>query len=170
MKLLTFIVPLVVVAIAIALVALRRSPANPIPSGNVGSTEELIQRLADQAIDIAKEDGITGLDYSEKSIQKVEQILGQLHEEHRRTKAETGIQGLASAFGAYVGECIRRNNPCAKWERDHPTMGDKSYPLHWQGGEVFPMAWCYRRIINGSEDNVWHKFSVVKRSNALPTS
>ena len=25
----------------------------------------------------------------------------------------------------------------------------------------YPVAWCYKRIANGEEDNVWHKFQLL---------
>lgn len=28
------------------------------------------------------------------------------------------------------------------------------------------MAWCYRRIVNGPEDNVWVKYSVLREKSA----
>jgi hypothetical protein len=123
--------------------------------------------LASEAVDIAKQYGITGMDYSVESIHKAEEALANLHEEYRRTGSAAGVKGLASAFGAYVGECIRRSQPGARWERDHPVGGAGSYPLHWRGDEVvWPMAWCYRRITNGAEDNVWQKYAVLKAYGA----
>jgi integrase len=47
-------------------------------------------------------------------------------------------------------------------KRDDPVGGEKSYPIVWGGGHSYPMAWCYHRIVNGPEDNVWIKYRVLK--------
>jgi hypothetical protein len=129
------------------------------------STQEMVLWLADQGVALARDNHVV-LDYSEESIEKAEFVLGKLHEEYRTGKLTHGTNGPAMAMGAYVGECIRRHEPGAHWERDHPIGGEKSYPLHWRGGESFPMAWCYKRIVNGPEDNVWIKYSLIRDGRA----
>ena len=158
------IVILVVIAGLGALVVRRFARRTATLPQEFASTQEMMEWLAGEAVDIAAKNGVTGLDYSPDSIQKVEEVLGKLHEEYKRAHSDAGYNGLASAFGAYLGECIRRTDQGSKWERDHPAMGEKSYPLHWRGGGSFPMAWCYKRITNGPEDNVWHKYAVLKAS------
>jgi hypothetical protein len=93
----------------------------------------------------------------------VEQILGELHDKYVRDHSSISADGLGSAYGAYIGEVVRRSEPGAKWERDDPVGGEKSYPIIWGGGHSYPMAWCYRRIVNGPEDNVWVKYRVLKQ-------
>ncbi len=39
--------------------------------------------------------------------------------------------------------------------------GEKSYPLRWKGKETFPLAWCSKRIVNGDEDSIWFKYTVI---------
>lgn len=135
-----------------------------IPIPTFKTTEELIAYLAEEARDIAQNNYQTSLDYSPQSIQKVEEILGKLHQDYQRNPEIPGVKGIASAFGAYVGEAIRRANTGAKWERDHPKLGERTYPLHWAGGESFPMAWCFQRITQGPEDNVWNKYLLLKEA------
>jgi hypothetical protein len=119
--------------------------------------------LAAEAVDMANRDFGIKLDYSVESIEQVEEMLGRLYDEVARRKSSEGVRGLAMMCGAYIGESIRRTEPDAKWEQDHPVAGEKSYPLHWQGGESFPCGWCYNRIMNGPEDNIWHKYLVLKQ-------
>ena len=69
---------------------------------------------------------------------------------------------LGSAYRAYIGEVIRRSTGGARWERDHPVAGQKSYPLTWSGGVSFPMAWCYKRMVNEPEDNVCNKYPYLR--------
>jgi hypothetical protein len=126
------------------------------------SLDDMMQFLAGEAVSMAGTQHGIALDYSEKSIQDVEKILGTIHEEYVASKPERGAMGLAMAFGAYIGEVIRRGNPGSKWERNHPVAGENSYPLSWLGGEIFPCGWCYKRIVNGPEDDVWHKYVLSK--------
>ena len=141
------------------------SDENPIQS-----VQNLIDFLSREAVDIARKDYTTDLDYSPESIESVDRILAQLYQTYKGEPETEELQGLASAFGAYIGECIRREYSGASWDQDHPVMGDKSYPLHWLGGESFPCSWCYKRIVNGPEDNVWHKYMLVKQSAEESTS
>jgi hypothetical protein len=130
------------------------------------TTEELIAYLSEEARDIAKKSYAIDLDYTVESIKRVDEILGKLNLEYVKDNSKPGMRGLASAFGAYVGEVIRRHHQGTTWKQDHPTVGEKTYPIHWDGGESFPMAWCYKRIVNGEEDNVWHKYVVLKETRA----
>jgi hypothetical protein len=120
---------------------------------------EFTQMLATMAVKDAKENNHVTLDYTPESIHDVENILGGLHDQYTRNPSSVNANGLGSAYGAYIGEVIRRSEVGAKWERDDPVAGEKSYPLHWGGRVSFPMAWCYHRIVNGSEDNVWNKYA-----------
>ncbi len=126
------------------------------------SLDELINYLASSAVEVSQKSFQVTLNYSPESIKAVEKILGKLHEDYTKDKSMLGINGLAHAFGAYIGEVIRRTEPGVRWERDHESAGEKSYPLHWLGGMAFPCGWAYRRIVNGEEDNVWHKYYLLK--------
>ena len=33
--------------------------------------------------------------------------------------------------------------------------------LYWKQSQSFPVGWCGKRILNGDEDNVWHKYQVL---------
>lgn len=124
---------------------------------------EFTQWLATEAVRDAQENNHVSLDYTPESIQKVEQILGGLHDKYVKDHSSISANGLGSEYGAYIGEIIRRSEPGAKWERDDPVGGEKSYPIIWGGGHSYPMAWCYHRIVNGPEDNVWLKYRVLKK-------
>jgi hypothetical protein len=124
---------------------------------------EFAQWLATEAVKDAQENNHVSLDYAPESIQKVEQILGNLHDKYVKDHASISANGLGSAYGAYVGEVIRRSESGAKWERDDPVGGEKSYPIIWGSGRSYPMAWCYHRIVNGPEDNIWVKYRVLKQ-------
>ena len=128
------------------------------------STDEFVQWLATEAVKDAWEQNRVKLDYSVDSIKDVEKILGALHGQYTKDPSTLSVNGLGSAYGAYIGEVIRRSEPGAHWQRDD-EMGEKSYPIIWgpRAGHSYPMAWCYHRILNGDEDNVWIKYQAIKQ-------
>lgn len=127
------------------------------------NTDEFVQWLANEAVKDAWEQNHFKLDYSDESIKNVEQILGGLHDQYTKDPSKLSVKGLGSAYGAYIGEVIRKSEPGAHWQRND-EMGEKSYPIIWgpTAGHSYPMAWCYHRILNGDEDNVWAKYRAIK--------
>ena len=124
--------------------------------------DDLIQWLASGAVkEAAIRDGVK-LDYSPESIKSVDQILGKLHDQYVANPSFISVRGLSAAYGAYIGEVIRKSEPNVHWERDD-ALGEKIYPLIWNGGHhSYPMGWCQKRIENGDEDNVWVKYTILK--------
>ena len=154
--------------LALGVVFFLLTPRKEVPARKFSTTDEFVQFMAAEAVkDAAKQDHID-LDYSVDSIKRVEEILGHLHEQYVKDPSSISVKGLGSAYGAYIGEVIRRSEPDAKWERDDAVGGEKSYPIIWGPGHghSYPMAWCYHRIVNGPEDNVWVKFQVLKDGTA----
>jgi hypothetical protein len=156
---------LILLAVVYYLWSRNRMPA----AKQFKTTEEMMQYFADMTVkDAARENRIT-LDYSIESLKWVEHILGKLHEQYGRDGSKLHPNGLGMAYGAYIGQAIRRSDPdCRKglacqWSRDHPVMGEKSYPLHWKDEDIFPCAWAYKRITDGPEDDIWIKYSVLKQ-------
>jgi hypothetical protein len=125
------------------------------------TTEEVIQSLSSEAVKDADANNQIKLDYSVDSIKKVEQILGKLHEKYEKSQSSISVTGLSAAYGAYIGEVIRKTEPGVHWERDS-ELGEKIYPLIWNGAQVYPMSWCQKQIENGEEDDVWMKYKVFK--------
>jgi hypothetical protein len=128
------------------------------------TTDEFVQWLADEAVKDAASNNHIELDYSPQSIERVEQILGRLHNTYTQTPSSISVKGLSAAYGAYIGEVIRRTESNVHWERDDPVMGEKAYPLRWGTGSSYPMGWCQKRIVNGEEDNVWIKYKILKEN------
>jgi hypothetical protein len=153
-----------VLGAGVLLMARRKVPSSP----KFRNTDEFIQYMATEAVKDAARENHVKLDYSIDSIKQVEEILGSLHDQYARDPSSVSAKGLGSAYGAYVGEVIRRNESGAKWERDDAVAGEKSYPIIWQSGHSYPMAWCYHRIVNGAEDNVWIKYRALKDELTKP--
>lgn len=156
MKLVTVIV--LVSLVCLFLYLSRKTRSKP---KEFKTTDEFVQWLAQEAVrDAAGESHVT-LDYSPESIKSVDQILGKLHEQYEKALSTVAVRGLAAAYGAYIGEVIRRSEPSVHWARDD-QLGEKIYPLIWNTGSVYPMAWCQKQIENGQEDSVWMKYRVFK--------
>ena len=151
------LVALLVVTLTLWLAAKKRTQQPDFKNLN-----GFIQHLADQAVQDAQSQNHVQLDYSVNSIKTVDEVLEQIHARYSKNPSLARANALASAYGAYVGEAIRRSEPGVRWEVNSATGGEKSYPLFWAKWESFPMAWCYRRIVNGSEDNVWVKYRLLK--------
>jgi|SRR5688572_23465271 len=128
---------------------------------------------ADRAVADTKAAPGIDLDYTPESIQQVEHILSVVYDSKPRgllsrvlSRALSGDEAaqVARMYGSYIGETIRRTwgGQC---ERDHAVAGAGSYPIECRGNQSFPLGWCYRRLMNGPEDNVWHKVLTIYLTN-----
>jgi hypothetical protein len=156
--------PLIGVLIAIAILGgwmavrawMRKSPRL---SGQ-GVADDM-KRRAEIAVEEANNTYGIVLDFSRDSVQRVDEILGKLHDEHAAASIERQrLVKESLKWGAYIGEVIRRDQP-SHWEMDSKVAGKGSLPIVFerkQREECFPIGWCYKRIVSGPEDNVWHKF------------
>ena len=155
--------PLCLTLVLVGGAYLIRTRAKAPAERKFASTDEFAQWLANEAVKDAWEQNHIKLDYTVESIKRVEQILGGLHAQYTKDPSTLSVKGLGAAYGAYIGEVIRRSEPGAHWQRDDET-GEKSYPIIWgpTAGHSYPMAWCYHRILNGDEDNVWAKYRAIK--------
>lgn len=64
--------------------------------------------MTNLAIDIGKAFNIH-LDYSNRSIEKVEKILAQIHNEYVTNKNDEGLNGVALGFAFYIISVIENN-------------------------------------------------------------
>lgn len=109
---------------------LIRTRAKADSARKFANTDEFVQWLANEAVKDAWEQNHVKLDYSVESIKNVEKILRGLHDQYTKDPSTISVKGLGSAYGAYIGEVIRRSEPGARWQRDDET-GEKSYPIIW---------------------------------------
>ena len=150
---------LALVLLIAALVVLRAKVKAP--STSADDIQVGMKDAAAEAVGVAKaKHGVT-LDYSPRSVEAVEAILAKLHEEHREAPFSLAREKEEGwRWGAYVGEVILRLTP-GHWEMDHVAAGKGSFPVRVARGDSFPIGWCRKRIVNGPEDNVWHKFQIL---------
>jgi hypothetical protein len=154
-----------VVAIVLLMAFLKARQRRP-AEREFKSTDEFVQWLASEAVNDAAQNNHINLDYTPASIKDAEKILGKLHDAYVQRPSSVSVKGLAAAYGAYIGEVIRRTEPNVRWERDDPVFGEKVYPLHWDKGTVYPMGWCQKRIVDGDGDNVWIKYTILKEKRS----
>lgn len=122
-----------------------------------GPIADLQLELTQMALKIADRVGFR-LDFSDDSIQYVERILTEIHNEYRKTKDEVGLKGVAMEFGAYIASTIQFRTGEGRLERDHPDFGEASFPFYFRHRTLFPYAWCMKRIVDGESDDVWMKY------------
>jgi Na+/phosphate symporter len=130
--------------------------------------EEMIQ-LADGAVSVARDSYQINLDYSEESIKRAEEIFNSLHKEVprnfiskllKRGLTETQIHSAALMLGAYIGETIRRIHG-GEWIKEDVMREKDVTTLKVGETSIFPMAKAYKRIVNGSEDDIWFYYKVI---------
>ncbi len=131
--------------------------------GTFNSTDDLIQKLASQAVNNAERENHIDLNYSVESIKTIDKILWRAHEAYVKNPKSVSVTNLGSVYGAYVGEVIRRTQSNARWQRDDKPGGENSYPLVWgQTMHVYPMRWCQERILSGGKFSIWTAYSAAK--------
>ena len=127
--------------------------------------EDMMKAYSKDAIDLGKQLG-KKLDYSEESIKHVEGILELYHSSLPRgffqkliklIPSEDKIIQMAKTWGGYIGEVIRRNIG-GQWSLESETI-----VLVIGKTVIFPPAKVYKRIKNGTEENVWHYYLMIKQ-------
>ncbi len=142
----------------------------PPPAPKFRNTDEMMAYLAGEATKWVKKDRGIDLDYSLESVRVVEEELGRISKGVDKASPQQGTFGTAMGYGAYIGEVFRRRDG-GSWAVDHPTGGPRSYPLTTKSNAViFPVDWCWRRLTNGEEDNVYQKAMVFAGGDSVITN
>jgi hypothetical protein len=127
-------------------------------------TDEMMAYFATEATKWIKKDRGIDLDYSLDSIRVIEEELARASKDVDKANPQQGTFGLATGYGAYIGEVLRRRDG-GSWAVDHPVAGPRSYPLTTKSNStVFPVGWCWKRLTIGEEDNVYHKVLLLSAS------
>jgi len=132
---------------------------------------EIAKAYSLDALDIAARNFGVNLNWSESSIQQVENMLGRLHDEIAKAPPpDSTVWTFAKSFGSYVGEVMLRHHG-GEWGM--VAIGEESFPGVQLPGEQLCWPWgrAYNRITNGAEDNIWDYYRVlVARSEDRPSS
>jgi hypothetical protein len=115
-----------------------------------------------EAVNLAQATTGRKLDFTLDSIKSVEAILANYHAEKQKANppAET-VDQVCNTFGAYVGEVIRRSVG-GEWVWDDKISPREKIPALRIGNiETSPSVKVFKRIMNGSEDDLWFYFRVL---------
>jgi hypothetical protein len=124
-----------------------------------------VQKVAEayslDAVDMARQAFDKKLDWTDKSVSTVEDILDAMYKIRAKEKpSDEDVWTFAKMYGSYVGEAYRRNHG-ATWGivtfsgDSFPGMQTKGCVLFWPWGKVG------NRLDNGPEDNVWHYYQAL---------
>jgi hypothetical protein len=134
------------------------------------NTDEMMKHFASEAALWVKQDKGIELDYSLDSIKVIEEQLAQLSKTVDKANPQPGMRGQAVGYGAYIGEVLRRKDG-GSWAVDHPNGWERSYPLTLKSNVVvFPAMWSWKRIINGEQDNIYHKAVILTTQEGALTN
>lgn len=133
---------------------------------------------AEQAVATARDRFEITLDYSIESIKDLDRILDRQHQQIPRGLSrltqkgppESIVQESARIWGAYLGEVIRKQWG-GEWRLAEEGAYEGSYILAVLEGEVVmcPPSKAYKRLKNGSGDNIWKYLSVLNEMIAKRT-
>jgi hypothetical protein len=131
---------------------------------------DMMRAYSEDALDLANQLNFE-LDYSEESLVKLDQILESYHQGipkgikklFSKGPSEEQINQMAKIWGGYLGETIIRQLG-GEWSMS--TAFENALAIKIGETEIYPPAKVYKRIINGSEDNVNIYFKVLKQDSA----
>ncbi len=116
--------------------------------------------LADVAVLVAKQQGISTLDFSPESLKAVDQLVLKFRAEGNMAQS---IQKTFIVLGGYVGEVMVRNLGL-KW--DNPNEAEQSVGFNLtgirakDGGLSNPIGKVFKLMQNGEEDSLAHFYAV----------
>lgn len=113
------------------------------------------KEIADRAVEHAKKRNID-LDFSEKSIEEVDAILGCYYEhlaEYDGKEGRDTLWNIAVHFGIYLGETMLR---LRLKDKGYDWYIDEGMPIlrTEENYQISPITKAHKRILNGPEDNV----------------
>lgn len=138
------------------------------------TVDDMMAAYAEDAVDFARDEHQVTLDYSEASVEKVEEILAKIHEKISKAtririlRVLTApppdyVDTVSKMFGGYIGEVFKRHYG-GEWSLDETTFpGEIVYTFSIQGHRIWPHFKAGKRVVNGYEDNVWHYYQVLAR-------
>lgn len=118
-------------------------------------------------VDFAKSMIKLDLDWSDASVEIVEELADALHGQYIQDKPpEDQVRQFWMMIGCYIGEVARKNHRCT-W--GWVSMDDHRFEgLQARDGKLFwPVGKARARVMTGAEDNLWHDYqTAVLTSNA----
>ena len=138
------------------------------------NTDEYVEKKCEEAMNYAKSFK-KELDYSDRSVKELEEILEYYYKDlksniftklfkkkEKRTPTVKQVYAMATIWGIYIGETIRRNmGSNIFWEKG------ETYYLRAGEMKIFPIQKVYKRMKRGSKDSVseFYDSIILKLSN-----
>jgi hypothetical protein len=124
---------------------------------------QMMQGYAEDAVRMARQSHVE-LDYSEKSLEHVEDLLNQYDNLPKERMDE-----MSRVWGGYLGEVVRRRFG-GEWTIEKYPAGDfLIVTLNVNGAKVFPAMKVHKRLTNGAADNLLMFYQNVRtRLEAQP--
>jgi hypothetical protein len=131
--------------------------------------QEKMRACAEWAVEYARSVFEIELDYSEASLQQLEQMLSVLYKDRSRGwlarwlrpgPTEEEVRQVALLLGAYIGEVIRRRHG-GQWAI-RKRLGQQLMPLITHGVSTDPLSKAYQRLTYGPEESVWSYYQVLR--------
>jgi len=126
--------------------------------------------FAKKAIATAERDHHVKLDYSEASIQQIDQILETFSKRHQANPIpEKELSQIVLTWGGYVGTALIKQIG-GSWQVNSSTAGANTYPIVYpkpsekssgknaSQAEAIPVIWCLKRIRHGAKESVAAKY------------
>ncbi len=141
---------------------------------SVHTIQDMITAYSQEAVVYARQNFGETLDFSEKSVEKVENILDDIYRTIprgfiakllKKSPSAEQMDHICMMMGGYIGEVIRRNWG-GEWKLESSAYpGEQVLTLHLlrKDSELWPQFKVGKRLANGAEDNVWRYFQVLKR-------
>ncbi|MCB1008327.1 MAG: hypothetical protein KDB94_05455 [Acidobacteria bacterium] len=135
---------------------------------------DMMEAYALDAVDHAKQAMGVDLDFSPESVRKVESILATMFEARPKgflsrlfSKGPSPelLDTFSKMYGAYVGEVLRRAGGGEWFVDTEVAPGHRVIGLRKGDGRIWPTAKVGKRLTNGSEDNVWHYFQIIREEH-----
>lgn len=127
------------------------------------SISEMMQAHAEEAVATARAYRVS-LDYSEASLETLEEILAGLYREISGSKPSANqVEEACRMWGGYLGEVVRRRWG-GEWSLETYPGGNFATPtLTVVAGKMFPTMKIHRRLHEGAKENIWNFYCMMRR-------
>lgn len=117
----------------------------------------MMAAYARKAVQIAEKEYLRQLDYSENSIEVLEEIVDQVADKIDQEKEEEQVR----LWGGYFGEFLRRRY-AGEWSMTVYPGGITSVPtLEVRGSRLYPLMKVYRRLTMGRPEDLVRFYRMV---------
>jgi len=134
------------------------------------TVDEMMEAYSLDAVDYAKKIKKT-LDFSESSIQQVEDICTLLYNEIpkgffgkliKKSPSEEAIIKMSKMFGGYIGQVMIKHYG-GNWAIEDFLNQGNTLVVNIGEMKTFPVSKVYKRFKNGQEDNVYYYYFAITK-------